>query len=124
MAVSLNNINQFSMRWIQASRASFCNGLACGVSFVALAVLANAQEIVIERDVAAPMRDGTILRADVYRPADRGTYPVLVCRTPYGKQGLKLENYAKAGYIVVGQDARGRYKSAGEWEIIRAFRDS
>jgi uncharacterized protein len=84
-------------------------------------LLAVPPDIVVERDVPSPMRDGTILRADVYRPASGGPYPVLVCRTPYGKQGLKLEAYAKAGYIVVRQDARGRYKSDGEWESFVRF---
>src|SRR5689334_17916674 len=63
---------------------------------------------VVERNVAIPMRDGTILRADVVRPATEGKYPVLVQRTPYGK-GLRLREFAEAGYIVVNQDARGRY---------------
>lgn len=70
----------------------------------------------VERDVPVPMRDGVVLRADVYRPADAGTYPVLVVRTPYGKQGHKLEVYARAGYIAVCQDARGRYASEGTYE--------
>jgi predicted acyl esterase len=31
------------------------------------------------------MRDGVILRADIYRPAGPGPFPTLVYRTPYGK---------------------------------------
>lgn len=79
---------------------------------------ARAEEkgVQVERDVAVPMRDGVVLRADVYRPAEAGTYPVLLVRTPYGKQGHKLEVYAKAGYIAVCQDARGRYASEGNYE--------
>ena len=70
----------------------------------------------VERDVPVPMRDGVVLRADVYRPDARGTYPVLVLRTPYGRQGVKPDAYVKAGYIVVCQDARGRYASGGTFE--------
>jgi putative CocE/NonD family hydrolase len=70
----------------------------------------------VERNVAVPMRDGVILRADVYRPDEPGTYPVLVQRTPYDKSGGKPDAYVKAGYIVVKQDARGRYASDGKWE--------
>ena len=104
---------------------SRCSCFYCGIlglAYVAYAGLSNAQEIRIERDVASPMRDGTVLRADIFRPADGGPYPVLVCRTPYGKHGLKLANYAKAGYIVVAQDARGRYKSDGQWESFVRFK--
>src|SRR5689334_4717931 len=100
-----------------------CHAIAPFLWCAIVAAFVHGQEIVIEHDVAAPMRDGTILRADVYRPASGGTYPVLVLRTPYGKHGLKqkLVNYAKASYIVVGQDARGRYKSDGKFEsFVRA----
>ena len=37
----------------------------------------------IDRDVMVPMRDGTRLRTDVYRPAGPGPFPVLLIRTPY-----------------------------------------
>ena len=43
-----------------------------------------------------------------------GPYPVLVLRTPYGKSNGS--RYAQAGYIVVTQDARGRYQSDGVYE--------
>ncbi|WP_214324643.1 CocE/NonD family hydrolase [Nonomuraea sediminis] len=69
------------------------------------------------RDVAAPMRDGTMLRADVHRPPGPGPFPVLLRRTPYGKQafaGLASELAAR-GYLVVVQDIRGRHASDGAW---------
>lgn len=75
----------------------------------------------IERDVAVPMRDGVVLRADIYRPDEPGSYPVLVLRTPYGKGQPKMDAYTKAGYIVVRQDARGRYASEGKWESFYRF---
>src|SRR5688572_25111183 len=90
--------------------------------FCFLAIAVGAVEIRIKRDVPAPMRDGTILRADIYEPVSGGPYPVLVSRTPYGKHGHKFEEYAQAGYIVVSQDARGRYKSDGEFESFVRFK--
>src|SRR5262249_27068641 len=96
-------------------------GIVLAYFWLVVTHFAYAQEVVIERNVPAKMRDSTVLRADVYRPASGGPYPVLVLRTPYGKHGLKIVNYAKAGYIVVGQDARGRYKSDGTFEsFVRA----
>ena len=78
-------------------------------------------KVTAERDVAVPMRDGIVLRANVFRP-DRGEpCPVLVMRTPYGKPGGGLDRYVKAGYIVVTQDARGRYASDGRWESFVRF---
>lgn len=80
---------------------------------------APALEIQVEKNVAVPMRDGTILRADVYRPTTGGPYPVLVSRSPYGKPGGM--SHAKAGYIVVCQVTRGRYESDGVYEsFVRA----
>ncbi|MFC9242540.1 CocE/NonD family hydrolase [Streptomyces sp. NPDC057136] len=42
-------------------------------------------EIQTEFDVPAEMRDGTVLRAGVYRPGGTGPWPVLLSRPPYGK---------------------------------------
>lgn len=51
-------------------------------------------DTIFESDVAVTMRDGTILRADIYRPAtadDGGTkVPVILCWSPYGKRGGAL----------------------------------
>jgi len=77
--------------------------------------------IIIERNVPVPMRDGTILRADVCRPDSGGPYPVLVCRTPYGKRSHRADYFVTAGYIVVIQDVRGRYESEGIWESHYRF---
>jgi len=75
---------------------------------------ADAIKIKVEKNVAVAMRDGTILRADVYQPTTGGPYPVLVSRSPYGKPGGM--SYAKAGYIVVCQVTRGRYESDGVYK--------
>ena len=79
--------------------------------------------IVIDTDVAVPMTDGTVLRADVYRPDTRDRLPVLLERTPYDKDDIGAITYgmdvllaARAGYAVVVQDTRGRYASAGWFE--------
>ena len=75
----------------------------------------------VERDVAATMRDGTVLRADLFRPDDDKRHPVLVQRTPYGKAFWPLTamtldpmRAAEAGFIVAIQDVRARWASEGE----------
>ena len=72
------------------------------------------------KDVTVPMRDGVILRADVWLPKAEGRFPTLVYRTPYGKQFAAKEwsTFDKAvahGYAVVIEDVRGRYASDGEF---------
>lgn len=48
-------------------------------------------EIVFEHDVPIEVDDGTLLRADVFRPSEEGRYPVLLSAGPYGK-GLAFED--------------------------------
>ena len=74
----------------------------------------------VEKDVAVRMRDGVVLRADILRPSDAEPVPVLVYRTPYGKEtALKdtttFRRAVERGYAVVVEDVRGRYASAGEF---------
>ena len=76
----------------------------------------DSLDVVIQRDAAVPMRDGVVLRADVYRPA-RGATPVeeqlptVLVRTSYDKSapGDNIDpfSFAEHGYAVVLQDVRG-----------------
>jgi uncharacterized protein len=76
--------------------------------------------IIYEHDVKVPMRDGIILRADIYRPQADGKFPVLVQRTPYDKRNFAIGlKRALRSYVVVIQDVRGRYASEGEWYTLR-----
>jgi len=75
---------------------------------------------VLGKNVAVPMRDGVILRADVLRPSGAGKFPVLVYRTPYGKDAAQreyttFEHAVSRGYAVVVQDVRGRNHSDGDF---------
>jgi X-Pro dipeptidyl-peptidase (S15 family) len=47
--------------------------------------VAPRRDVLIQHDVEVPMRDGVVLRANVYRPADDDRYPVLLSRQPYNK---------------------------------------
>ena len=82
-------------------------------------------DVRVKKDVPMEVRDGTVLRADVYTPTAAGSYPVLLQRTPYDK--ASNDNVATAreltarGYIVAVQDIRGRYASDGEW--VWAYQD-
>ena len=79
------------------------------------------QKIIIDFDVEAKMRDGTTLRANVFRPAGDGQWAVLLTRLPYGKDFpigssvLDPAQVARRGYVVIVQDTRGRSTSEGEW---------
>ena len=88
------------------------------------------EEVLIQRNVPAVMRDGTSLMSNVYRPAAEGEYPVLLARLPYGKDLPIDTTYldplraVRHGYIVVVQDVRGRYASEGRFTpFVREFED-
>ncbi|HLK59922.1 MAG TPA: CocE/NonD family hydrolase [Chthonomonadaceae bacterium] len=70
----------------------------------------------IEKKVMVAMRDGVHLATDIYRPDAPGTYPVILQRTPYGRENAVEANfYAKRGYVFIAQDVRGRFDSEGDW---------
>ena len=93
-------------------------------------------DVVIESDIMVPMRDGLHMATDVHRPARDGLalpgpFPVILERTPYGKdrpsrsersvaepdeaksRAEVAEMFVRRGYVVVYQDTRGRYGSEG-----------
>lgn len=92
--------------------------------FAAISVAAAQQPTALgsrnHQNVDVPMRDGVKLRADVFLPATGDRFPVLVYRTPYGKDRVPadyttVDAAVARGYAVVVEDVRGRYHSEGEF---------
>ena len=88
--------------------------------------------MVVLRDVVVTMRDGARLATDIYLPEGGGAFPVILERTPYGKdipsrsergpgdtepmaRGEVARYFVERGYAVVYQDCRGRYGSEGRF---------
>ena len=80
-----------------------------------------------------PMRDGVKLYTQVYIPKDTSQkYPILLFRTPYsvGFYGPETyrgylgpnELYAREGFIFVYQDVRGKFKSEGEFVVMKPYK--
>ncbi len=94
-------------------------------------IAADARGVTCET-VMVQMRDGVRLATDVYRPAAPGRYPVIMLRTPYGLRlgqgcfapGLSggMAFWAEHGYVAVSQDARGTFRSEGEFRPIHQER--
>jgi putative CocE/NonD family hydrolase len=88
-------------------------------------------DVALSLDVMVPMRDGVLLATDIHRPAINGApapgrFPVILERTPYGKDGGRYggagewtKYFVSRGYVVVAQDVRGRYASEGNWKPHR-----
>jgi putative CocE/NonD family hydrolase len=77
-------------------------------------------ELVKQHDVKIPMRDGIELSANIVLPDSEGSFPVIIVRTPYGKEEPDDEDednyWASSGYGHVFQDCRGTGKSGGKWK--------
>ena len=90
---------------------------AAGGSHGSYSGVSAQHPVVVEKNVPATMRDGTILRADIYRPDAPGRFPALLQRTPYSKNTARgperFRRISGSGYVVVVQDTRGRYTSDG-----------
>lgn len=94
----------------------------------------NIREHYTKYEYRIPMRDGVHLFTEVYVPKDTSqSYPFLIMRTPYslapyGEDHYRTrlgpsEAFARAGYIFVYQDARGRYMSEGKFVEMRPHID-
>lgn len=87
--------------------------------------------ISVDVDVPMTTRDGVVLRADVYRPADGEPVPALLHRTPYDRTDPTLVSaivadpvrLARGGYAVVVQDVRGRFGSGGALRFFHQEHD-
>jgi putative CocE/NonD family hydrolase len=83
------------------------------------------------KDEMIPTRDGVRLYTQVFSPAATGEqYPFVFIRTPYGTGNLdparlaaSLPELAAEGFIFVMQDIRGRFKSEGQFVMLRQPRD-
>ena len=85
----------------------------------------------LRTEVMIPMRDGVRLHTFIYTPPGNGKLPILFLRTPYGTANMTPSQLATAlaeltadGYIVVNQDIRGRFKSEGQFVMLRQPRDA
>ncbi|HJX22430.1 MAG TPA: CocE/NonD family hydrolase, partial [Steroidobacteraceae bacterium] len=97
---------------------------------------ATTYELLVDRDVDVPMRDGARLKADVIRPDDGGKFPAILNLGPYQKdkvwvppdsleekpnplmnwETVNPEWWVPKGYACVRVDGRGSGKSPGQCE--------
>jgi predicted acyl esterase len=61
-------------------------------------------DVIKDEDVDVPMRDGVVLRLNLFRPTGEGPYPVILSAHPYGK------------------DRVAKKKKGGRWSVNKQFR--
>ena len=75
----------------------------------------------IDWDVALTMDDGNVLRADIFRPAAEGKYPVIMTYGPYGKWVAFQEGYQTAWEIMCRENpdaVSGTSNRYANWEVV------
>jgi uncharacterized protein len=84
------------------------------------------------RNIKIPMRDGTILLVDIWRPKARGAFPALLAASPYPRQLQDLgvpagfieagatDFWVPRGYVHVILNLRGAVGSGGEFGLFDA----
>ncbi|NLT06513.1 MAG: CocE/NonD family hydrolase [Solirubrobacterales bacterium] len=96
-------------------------GRVAGLLRPRVAVSAAPPSVRVDRDVAVAVRDGTILRVNVHRPAGDGPFPVLMCAHPYGKDALPARRRGgrwrvSVQYRLFRQPATVRFSELTGWE--------
>jgi predicted acyl esterase len=83
------------------------------------AILPVSAQVPSRKDEMVAMRDGVKLATTVYLPPGDGPFPVILTRTPYGKDTMygpqAHKQFIDAGYVRVVQDVRGKFKSEGKY---------
>ncbi len=85
-----------------------------------MTVTEPADDIVSDRDAEIATRDGTILRANVFRPPDNRAYPVVLCAHPYGKDKVprrRCKRWTFSGqYRILRQPDPVSFSALTGWE--------
>lgn len=75
----------------------------------------------IDWDIAIPMDDGLVLRADVFKPEKPGKYPVILSYGPYAKGLAFQEGYPSAWQKMVSEHPDVPHGSSNifqNWEVV------
>ena len=90
----------------------------------------DSSQLFAKTEAMIEMRDGVRLNTEIYAPRNHAEpLPILITRTPYGlshdEKGFhsslssSYKELADEGFIFVFQDIRGRYKSEGQFAMLR-----
>ena len=102
-------------------------------AFVQAPASPDVRALYVKSEHQIPMRDGVKLFTIVYAPKDQSQrYPFMLHRTPYGSPPYGPDAYratlgpspdfAREGFIFVYQDVRGKFRSEGEFVVMRPIR--
>src|SRR5262245_8254330 len=119
------------MRGIMYKRSLRAFAAAFILVICAFCTAVNAQEVFTRTDAMVAMRDGVKLNTHIYAPTRTNEkFPILLLRTPYGignstpaQIAAALPELTAEGFGIVQHDIRGRFKSEGEFVMLRQPHD-
>ena len=85
-------------------------------------------DVIVERNIEVPMRDGTVLRSDIWRPDAAGQFPVLIERTVntmprmvmsllfrmYGEDSRLMGSFTRFATMATGRTRTGMTQLSGQ----------
>lgn len=76
-------------------------------------------QMIAEFDVPVEMRDGIVLRANIYRPNQEGKWPVLLHRHPYNKDTPPFLLDCMIFPVQFGRDMWSSFRIQGGDSLLR-----
>lgn len=106
--------------WRRPGAAAYARARLRSLRHPPVTVYAAPADLVKEHDVGVTMRDGVVLRVNVYRPEGDGPFPVILSAHPYGKDKLPRKKRRgwtfSAQYRIMNQPEPVRISSETSWE--------
>ncbi len=106
--------------WHRPGAATYARARLGGILRPPVTISAAPADLIKDANVAVPVRDGVVLRVNVYRPHGDGPFPVLLSAHPYGKDNLpqrtKLGWSFSPQYRIMRQPVPVTFSSEIGWE--------
>ncbi len=106
--------------WKRTGAARYAVARVRGIRRPPVRVCAPPPDVVTDHDVAVPVRDGVVLRANVYRPPGAGPYPVILSAHPYRKDAVSTRKWGRWSfspqYRIMRQPGPVEFSALTTWE--------
>jgi predicted acyl esterase len=106
--------------WKRTGAARYAAARVRGIRRPPVHVSPPPPDMVTDQDVAIPMRDGVVLRVNVYRPPGAGKFPVILSAHPYRKDDISRRTWGRWSfspqYRIMRQPSPVKFSALTTWE--------
>ncbi|BDE15915.1 CocE/NonD family hydrolase [Mycobacterium kiyosense] len=118
--VNRNSAPALDRPWRRPNALGYARDRIAGVVRPRIAITEAPAEVIVDRDVEVPTRDGTLLRINVFRRSGESPRPVMLSIHPYGKDELPRRKRKRwtfsRQYRMIRQPSRVQFSSLTGWE--------